>query len=214
MISNYHSDLHIHSALSPIADDDMSPNNIVSLALVMGLDVITVTDCNCAANVPAVAQLAEAAAIGFVPGIELIARGDEHLLAFLPSVEAAVDFGECLYDALPDVPAAGTHQYVMNEMDEVTGRREKLLSGALPYDAMECRRLAEDYGAVLISARAGNTVEHRLLSQGARTLGAIGRPERLLSLSTLDVNAILALLADSAALNAIQEDSYDDKSTG
>lgn len=204
--SSYHFDLHIHSALSPTADNDMSPNHIVSLALVLGLDAIAVADCNCAANLPAVASLAGDAGMAFVPGIELVARDGERMLAYMGSVEAAVDFGECLYDALPSVPPdGGARQLVMNEMDQVTGERGKLLSSALPYGADECRQLAEDYGAVLLSLREEGTVEHRLLSSGARSLDAIGDPARLLRLSTLDVDAILALLADSAALNATQE---------
>ena len=43
-------DLHIHSALSPCGDEDMTPNNIVNMSVLKGLDVIAVTDHNSAAN--------------------------------------------------------------------------------------------------------------------------------------------------------------------
>ena len=33
-------DLHIHSCLSPCADDDMTPNNIVNMAIIKELDAI------------------------------------------------------------------------------------------------------------------------------------------------------------------------------
>ena len=36
-------DLHIHSCLSPCADDDMTPNNIVNMAIIKELDVIAKT---------------------------------------------------------------------------------------------------------------------------------------------------------------------------
>ena len=39
---------YIHSALSPCADNDMTPNNIVNMALIKGLDIIAVTDHNSA----------------------------------------------------------------------------------------------------------------------------------------------------------------------
>jgi PHP family Zn ribbon phosphoesterase len=39
-------DMHIHSALSPCADKSMTPNNIVNMALLKGLDIISVTDHN------------------------------------------------------------------------------------------------------------------------------------------------------------------------
>ena len=47
-------DLHIHMALSPCGDDDMTPCNIVGLAALCGLDVIAVTDHNSALNCAAV----------------------------------------------------------------------------------------------------------------------------------------------------------------
>ena len=37
-------DFHIHSALSPCGDEDMTPLNIVGMAKLIGLDVIAVTD--------------------------------------------------------------------------------------------------------------------------------------------------------------------------
>ncbi|MEG2203410.1 MAG: PHP domain-containing protein, partial [Christensenellaceae bacterium] len=39
-------DFHIHSALSPCGEDDMTPNNIVNMAKIKGLDAIAVCDHN------------------------------------------------------------------------------------------------------------------------------------------------------------------------
>ncbi|HHY63586.1 MAG TPA: PHP domain-containing protein, partial [Clostridiaceae bacterium] len=46
----YWVDLHIHSCLSPCAENDMTPNNIVNMALIKGLDIIAVTDHNSVGN--------------------------------------------------------------------------------------------------------------------------------------------------------------------
>ena len=43
-------DFHLHSALSPCGDGDMTPNNIVNMAKIMGLDVIALTDHNSCKN--------------------------------------------------------------------------------------------------------------------------------------------------------------------
>ena len=40
----YYYDLHLHSCLSPCGDIDMTPNNIVNMAKLLGLDVIALTD--------------------------------------------------------------------------------------------------------------------------------------------------------------------------
>ena len=39
-------DLHIHSALSPCADNDMTPINIVAAASAVGLEMLSITDHN------------------------------------------------------------------------------------------------------------------------------------------------------------------------
>ena len=46
-------DFHIHSCLSPCADEDMTPANICGMAKIKGLDVIAITDHNTARNLPA-----------------------------------------------------------------------------------------------------------------------------------------------------------------
>ena len=51
MIFSY--DLHIHSALSPCAEEEMTPNNILNMAMVRGIDMIAVTDHNSTANLRA-----------------------------------------------------------------------------------------------------------------------------------------------------------------
>ena len=90
-------DLHIHSALSPCADDDMTPNNIVNMAKLKGLDLITVSDHNSARNVEAVAKVAQQAGILFLPGIEMTTAEEVHVLAFFEEPESAREFGDKLY---------------------------------------------------------------------------------------------------------------------
>lgn len=43
-------DLHIHSCLSPCGDEDNTPNNIVNMALIKGLNVIALSDHNTCKN--------------------------------------------------------------------------------------------------------------------------------------------------------------------
>ena len=52
-------DLHIHSCLSPCAEDEMTPNNICNMALIKGLDLIALTDHNSVRQIPAFAEAAE-----------------------------------------------------------------------------------------------------------------------------------------------------------
>jgi len=52
-------DLHLHTALSPCADDDMTPNNIVNMSVLKGLDIIAVTDHNTTGNCEATVKCGE-----------------------------------------------------------------------------------------------------------------------------------------------------------
>ena len=71
-------DLHIHSCASPCGDDDMTPANIVGMAMIKGLDVIAVTDHNTCKNCPAVMEAAEEYGILAVPGMEICTSEEVH----------------------------------------------------------------------------------------------------------------------------------------
>ena len=67
-------DLHMHSCLSPCADDDMTPNNLVNMAWLNGLDAIAVSDHNTARNLPAVKAAADARGLLLLPALEVTTR--------------------------------------------------------------------------------------------------------------------------------------------
>nr|WP_122013282.1 PHP domain-containing protein [Maliibacterium massiliense] len=99
-------DLHIHSALSPCADDDMSPANIVAMAALKGLDVIALTDHNSGRNVRAAMQaaaLVEGPPL-VVPGVEVQSREEVHILCYFPGVDACEAFEAQLAPTLLPLP--------------------------------------------------------------------------------------------------------------
>ncbi|NLG25698.1 MAG: PHP domain-containing protein [Clostridiales bacterium] len=127
-------DLHIHSCLSPCADDDMTPCNIAGMAALKGLRLIAVTDHNSARNLPAAWAAAEAAGLSLVPGIELTTREEVHLLAYFADVDAALAFGDEIYRHLPDIPNRPQlfgEQRVMDERDRLVAAEGRLLISAL-----------------------------------------------------------------------------------
>ncbi|MEG1773522.1 MAG: PHP domain-containing protein, partial [Oscillospiraceae bacterium] len=64
-------DLHLHSCLSPCADNDMTPFDLVGMSAVNGLELVALTDHNSARNCPAAAAAAAEYGIGFIPGMEV-----------------------------------------------------------------------------------------------------------------------------------------------
>ena len=67
-------DLHIHSCLSPCADNDMTPANICAMARLKGLQMIAVTDHQTAGNLRAMDACARREGLTLVPGMEVCTR--------------------------------------------------------------------------------------------------------------------------------------------
>ncbi len=148
-------DLHIHSCLSPCGDNDMTPNNIVNMAKLLGLDVIAVSDHNCALNLPAVQKVARKNDMLVIPAIELNTAEEVHVLTLFYSFEQALNFSDYIYGHLPDIenkPEIFGEQLILDENDEATGTVDKLLINALDLglDAL-CGQIGS-YGGVMIPA--------------------------------------------------------------
>ncbi len=97
-------DLHLHSALSPCADNDMTPARIAGFLKLSGADVISICDHNSARNLPAAKKACDFYGVKLLPGIETNTAEEIHMLCYFPTVEAALDMGEEIYRTLPDIP--------------------------------------------------------------------------------------------------------------
>jgi hypothetical protein len=148
-------DLHMHSCLSPCGADDMTPNNLVNMAALAGLEVIAVADHNTTRNVPAMTKVGEQVGVLVVPAMELTTKEDIHVLCLLPSLEAAEDFRQYVYERLPqrkNRPKAFGHQYVMDENDEILEEEPQLLAFGSSIGVYETKKLLEEFGGLAVPA--------------------------------------------------------------
>lgn len=151
----YSVDLHIHTALSPCADKEMTPNNIINMALLKGLDFIAVTDHNSSGNAGALIKCAKDRDIVVVPGMELETSEEVHLVCLFPDVRTAAQIQKKVYRSLPDMENRediyGT-QLVMNEEDRITGRLKRLLLAATNIGLYEAFSMVRESGGAVIPA--------------------------------------------------------------
>lgn len=153
-------DLHIHSCLSPCANDDMTPWNLVGMASVKGLQMIAVTDHNAACNLADAMLAGQTFGVCVVPGIEVTAREDVHILGYFSTLEQAQAFGALIYEHLPDVRNNSQlfgNQLIMSEGDEPGGTLDKLLINATDLSIDELCALAERHGGVAVPAHINRT---------------------------------------------------------
>lgn len=154
-------DLHIHSCLSPCGDGDMTPNNIVNMALLAGLDCIALTDHNTCLNCPAALRAAErlreqrGAGPRVIPGMELCTAEEAHVICLFPALEAALGFSAYIRGTLPRVenrPDIFGEQLILDENDEVAGQEPLLLTTASSVGIDEVPALVRQYGGATFPA--------------------------------------------------------------
>ncbi len=144
-----HVDLHIHSCLSPCADDDMTPYNIAAVASLRGLDAISVTDHNACANSGICAQACSDFGLLFLPGVEVTTQEEIHALCYFPSLEALQDFCALLEQKQSFVPNRSDffgRQIIVDADDAPAGEcpRWLLQAVALPLETVEREAMARN----------------------------------------------------------------------
>ncbi len=148
-------DLHMHSCLSPCADDDMTPMNMAGMGMLKGLSVMALTDHNSCRNCPAFFAACEGYGIVPIAGMELSTAEDVHMVCLFPTLEKALAFDEAL-DAhrmpMENDPAIFGNQLVMNERDEVTEEYGPLLIAATDLWMQDAIDTVRAHGGVIYPA--------------------------------------------------------------
>lgn len=148
-------DFHIHSCLSPCGDKDMTPNNIVNMAKLMGCDVIALTDHNTSKNCPAVMKAGEEIGLTVIPGMELCTAEEVHIVCLFPSLEKALAFSDYVRETVPPIKnkaAVFGEQTVMDEKDEAIGEEEILLVTASSIRTEKVVKTVTEYGGFCFPA--------------------------------------------------------------
>ncbi|MCF7929454.1 MAG: PHP domain-containing protein, partial [Spirochaetales bacterium] len=151
----YKADLHIHSCLSPCGSLEMSPSRIVSEAADRGLEMAALTDHNSAKNCRTFGRLCRNKGIEPVFGIEATSREEAHLLCLFSDEKAALDFGDFIYDHLPDFPnipdSLGDQVYV-DENEMIIGEVDRYLGNATDLSTEELLEAVRGRGGRFIPA--------------------------------------------------------------
>ncbi len=149
-MNKYYYDLHVHSCLSPCADDDMTPNNIAGMSALKGLQIVALTDHNSCKNCPAFFEACRRQGIIPVAGMELSTAEDVHLVCLFEKIEDAMRFDKEIESHLMNVqnrPEIFGNQLVLDSEDEMVGTEPKLLISATDLWMSEAVALARSFGA-------------------------------------------------------------------
>ena len=148
-------DLHVHTALSPCAEAEMTPPAIVEVAAEQGVGLLGICDHNSAENAIAVAEAGAAAGVAVLCGIEVQTREDVHVLTFFEDAEALSRWQAEVYEGLPNVAndeARFGEQVVLDPRGVLKGRVTRLLlaSTSMGIEDVACR--VRELGGLVIPA--------------------------------------------------------------
>lgn len=169
-------DFHLHSALSPCGDGDMTPNNIVNMAKILGLDVIALTDHNSCKNCRAAVNVGESVGITVIPGMELCTSEEVHVVCLFPESECAAEFSRFIEATLPPIknkPSVFGEQLIMNENDEVVGTEETLLVTASSLGIYKVFKTVDSFGGFCFPAHIDRS-SYSIISNLGTIDGSLG----------------------------------------
>ncbi|MEJ2067892.1 MAG: PHP domain-containing protein, partial [Deltaproteobacteria bacterium] len=155
MVRVYAADLHVHTCLSPCADEEMSPGNIVHTAREASIDIIAVTDHNSGKNARAVMEAAADLPLAVIAGMEVQSREEVHLLCLFGSVEILEEWDAFIYEHLPDVrndPEVFGYQPIVDKEGYILRFEEKLLINSLDLSLEEVVKDVAERDGICIPA--------------------------------------------------------------
>lgn len=169
-MNTYRYDLHVHSCLSPCGDNDMTPNNLVQMALLTGCDILALTDHNTCRNAPAALEAGERAGLLVIPGMELCTAEEAHVVCLFETLEGALDFDRYVYENMPHVPNRPEifgEQRVLDGEDQQVGEEENLLLVSSFIGVDQVVELTARYGGVAFPAHVNRDSFSVIASLGA-----------------------------------------------
>jgi predicted metal-dependent phosphoesterase TrpH len=182
MMRKVRADLHLHTCLSPCADDQMQATAIVRQAKRVGLDVIGICDHNSGENAVAVIKAGEREGLAVIPGIEITSSEEAHILGLFSTEQSLMTVQDMVYENLhgENLEQAFGPQTVVDEWDRVVGTNSRLLIGATT--------LTVDQVVEVIHRAAGLAIASHVDRERFSLIGQLGFIPKGLGLDAVEVS--------------------------
>ncbi|MBR3593271.1 MAG: PHP domain-containing protein [Clostridia bacterium] len=154
-MNKYYYDLHVHSCLSPCADDDNTPYNLAGMAALTGTNIMALTDHNTCKNCPAFFSAAKSYGVIPVAGMELTTAEEIHVVCLFEELESALAFSDEVDGRRIKIENRVDifgRQLILGEEDAVLGEEPHLLSNATTISLEEVPAMVKRYGGVCYPA--------------------------------------------------------------
>ncbi|HEY3426001.1 MAG TPA: PHP domain-containing protein, partial [Negativicutes bacterium] len=148
-------DLHVHSILSPCAEVEMTPRNIIWHAAEHGIDILAITDHNACDNVIAAMDAAKETNVTVIPGMEVETKEEVHLIVLfekMRQLKAWEIFVQAhMSGRLNDEKRFGA-QFVVDAEDELISVKPEMLLASLTCGVGEVSAKVAELGGICIAS--------------------------------------------------------------
>lgn len=151
MLSYYWVDLHIHTVLSPCGELEMGAREIVGKVREAGIDIIAISDHNCADNCAAVMEAAGGNPVVF-PAIEVQTAEDIHVVTIFADLALVSEFQTWLWEGMSPIqndPDIFGYQVVVDAKDDILRMEDTLLIQGAAYEIDAVVARARECGAIV-----------------------------------------------------------------
>jgi len=154
-------DLHVHSLLSPCAEVEMTPRNIIWHAAQRGIDIIAITDHNACDNVQAALEAAKGSGVVVLPAMEVETKEEIHLIVLFDKIRQLRDWERIVQShmsgRLNDEKKFGG-QFVVDAEDNLVRVKEEMLLTSLTLSLEEITEQVAALGGLCIASHVDKPV--------------------------------------------------------
>ena len=198
-LQQYRADLHVHTALSPCAEADLTPPAILAAARRRQVNLIGVVDHNAAGNACAMERAALAAMedegirVHVLPGLEVESSEGVHVVCLCESGEAAEEFQSLVWPRLPKAahrPEVLGEQWLVDEQGRLVAQERRLLLRAMDMTLSEICCEGRRRGCLMVPAH--------VTRRGHGLLGVLGLVPADLRVDALELGPVSIPLSERA----------------
>ncbi len=154
-MQRFRADLHVHTVLSPCGDLEMSPVNIVELAIQRKIDILGITDHNSTKHCALIKKLAAKKDIFVLCGAEVTTKEEIHCLTFFENLDTLTVFEEYLDQHITKVknkPNLFGYQVVVDQDEKILEEVDHLLINATDQSIDQVEEKVHNLGGLFIPA--------------------------------------------------------------
>lgn len=155
MMRRFVADLHVHSLLSPCAEIEMTPSNIVWHAVQHEIDIVAITDHNACDNVVAALEAAKGTTVTIIPGMEVESKEEVHLIVLFEKMRQLKVWEQFVQQhrsgRLNDAERFGA-QFIVDADDNFVAEKTEMLLASLTVGIAEITAQVKKLGGICIAS--------------------------------------------------------------